>query len=538
MILSIALKEFHNNLLTARFTIGFLLCLFLIPFSLVVNLKDYREQHEAYEIERVNVEKSYQVRVYSALRPEIVRPPEPLSVFSKGISDKVGNKFKVLLGSKVVGPYGLQTARENPLLNSFFSMDFCTILVVILSLLAMLFTYDACSGERESGTLRLMLANPVHRWKVLIGKLIGVCLTLLPVILFCFALSALIVLLAPQVSFSAGEWLRVGMLIPVSMVFFGLFMLIGLFFSCCLRSSSASIVLCLLVWVLSIFIIPNLANSLAASLEAPPSHGDLRLTKDQLNTEFRKKMWEYFNSKAEQVGPGEFFIWSSDHEVVLYVDDYFEYAGGSRSSMDLWRQFFEFAEPLRIEYADKRWVFTKEHMDKQEAQMRLAKRLALLSPTDVFRQVASALCRTDADTRSLRFEESLRRYRDDFIDYLEGKNLFSSYEYFTRQPPETFMDIDEIVRVRSGGQFNSIAEFQQWRKEGGDWSSLEKVPIPGTEITDYPSLELTDMPVFEWKSPSMLSGLRRSMGKIAGIIIVGVVLFFLTFVYFVRYDVR
>ncbi len=537
MILSIALKEFHNNLLTARFTIGFVLCLFLIPFSLVVNLKDYREQLKAYEIERVNVEKSYQVRVYSALRPEIVRPPEPLSVFSKGISDNMGNKFKILLGRQVVGASGLQTARENLLLNSFFSMDFCTILVVILSLLAMLFTYDACSGERESGTLRLMLANPVHRWKVLIGKLIGVCLTLLPVILFCFALSALIVLLAPQVSFSAGEWLRVGMLIPVSMVFFGLFMLIGLFFSCCLRSSSASIVLCLLVWVLSIFIIPNLANSLAASLVAPPSHGDMRVANEQVIAEFRKKMWAKLRSGFNQVGP-EAFVWSMEQEEFMYIDMYMELAGGTRSTMDVYRQFFEFVEPLRIECADKKWVFQKEYIDKYVVQMRLAKRLALLSPTDVFRQVASALCRTDADTRSLRFLESLRRYRDDFIDYLEDKNLFSSYEYFTRQPPETFMDVDEIVRVRSGGQFNSIAEYRQWRKEGGDGSPLEKVPIPGTEITDYPPLELTDMPVFEWKSPSMLGGLRQSMGKIAGIIIVGVVLFFLTFVYFVRYDVR
>ncbi len=536
MILSIALKEFHNNLLTARFTIGFLLCLFLIPFSLVVNLKDYREQLNAYEIERANVEKSYQVRVYSKLRPEIVRPPEPLGVFRKGISDNVSNKFKILLGERVFEAYGLPTARENPLLNSFFSMDFCTILVVILSLLALLFTYDACSGERESGTLRLMLANPVHRWKVLIGKLIGVCLTLLPVILFCFALSALIVLLAPQVSFSAGEWLRVAILIPVSIVFFGLFMLIGLFFSCCLRSSSASIVLCLLVWVLSIFIIPNLANSVAASLVAPPSHGDMRTANDQVNAEFRKKMWAKLRSEYNQVGP-EAFVWSIEQDWD-YRDIYIELAGGTRSTMDLYRQFFEFVEPLRIEYADKKWVFTKEYIDKYEVRERLAKRLALLSPTDVFRQVASALCRTDVDTRDRRFMESLWRYRDDFIDYLEDKNLFSSYEYFTRQPPETFMDFDEIVRVRSGGQFNSAAEYRQWRKEGGDSSPLKKVPIPGTEITDYPPLELTDMPVFEWKSPSMLGGLRQSMGKIAGIIIVGVVLFFLTFVYFVRYDVR
>jgi ABC-type transport system involved in multi-copper enzyme maturation permease subunit len=533
VILNIAFKEFYNNLLTARFTIGFIMCLFLIPFSLVVNLKDYREQLKGYEIERVKTEKSYQVRVYSALRPEIVRPPEPLSIFSKGISGTAGNKFKIRLDNRWSGAEGYETGRENPLLMSFFTMDFCTILVYILSLFAMLFTYDACSGERESGTLKLVLANPVHRWKVLIGKLIGVCLTLLPVIIFCFLLSALIVLLAPQVSFSAGEWLRVALLFLVSMVFFGLFILIGLLFSCCFRASAASIVLCLFVWVLSIFIIPNLANSLAKSLVAAPDNEDNRTVTEQLNREMGKKITEHAQSLRKQRG-FDIFYWSGTGG----EDGYFETAGGSRNLMDYYRLYYEFVEPLRIEYEDKNWVKGKEFGDKLEAQRKLANRLALLSPTDVFRQVSETLCRTDNDTRLLLFDESLVRYRDDFIGYLKEKNVFSSYEYFTRQPPETFMSYDEIVRVRSGGQFNSAAEYIQWRKDGGDRSPLDKVPIPGSEITDYPPLELTDMPIFEFKSPSMLGGLRQSMGKIAGIIGVELVLFFLTFVCFVRYDVR
>jgi len=533
MVLQFAIKEFYNNLLTARFTIGFIMCLFLVPFSLVVNLKDYREQLKAYEIERVKTEKSYQVRVYSALRPEIVRPPEPLSVFSKGISGTAANKFKIRLETWQPTAEGYETGRENPLLNSFFTMDFCTILVFILSLFAMLFTYDACSGERESGTLKMVLANPVHRWKVLIGKLLGVCLTLLPVIIFCYLLSALIVLLAPQVSFSAGEWLRVALLIPVSLVFFGLFILIGLLFSCCFRSSAASIVLCLFVWAISIFIIPNLANSLAKIVVATPSSEDLRAVNEQLIIEMRKKIDDYSRSIIKQMKP-DFFYWGGK----VGEDGYMEFAGASRSTMDFRRQLFEFTEPLRIECADKMGVKQKEWMDKLEAQIKLANRLALLSPTDVFRQVSSPLCRTDDATDRL-LGESLQRYRDDFIGYLKAKNVFSSYEYFTHQPPGTFMDYDEIVRVRSGGQFNSAAEFIKWQKEhGGDRSPLNKVPIPGTAITDYPTLKLADMPIFECKSPSMLGGLRQSMGKIAGIICVELVLFFLIFVRFVRYDVR
>ena len=37
----------------------------------------------------------------------------------------------------------------------------------------LLFTFDALSGEREQGTLRLCLANPISRPVLLIGKFLG-----------------------------------------------------------------------------------------------------------------------------------------------------------------------------------------------------------------------------------------------------------------------------------------------------------------------------------------------------------------------------
>ncbi|MFC1604953.1 hypothetical protein ACFL5F_08000 [Planctomycetota bacterium] len=41
MIWKIAKKEFLLNLISARFVIGFLLCLFLIPFTLTVHIDEY-----------------------------------------------------------------------------------------------------------------------------------------------------------------------------------------------------------------------------------------------------------------------------------------------------------------------------------------------------------------------------------------------------------------------------------------------------------------------------------------------------------------
>ena len=42
-------------------------------------------------------------------------------------------------------------------------VDWAFIIGYVLSLIALLFTFDAISGERERGTLRLMLANSIPR---------------------------------------------------------------------------------------------------------------------------------------------------------------------------------------------------------------------------------------------------------------------------------------------------------------------------------------------------------------------------------------
>ncbi len=43
----------------------------------------------------------------------------------------------------------------------------------VLSLLALIFAYDAIAGERERGTLRLVLTHPIRRWHFLLAKYIS-----------------------------------------------------------------------------------------------------------------------------------------------------------------------------------------------------------------------------------------------------------------------------------------------------------------------------------------------------------------------------
>ena len=287
MIWKIAKKEFLLNLVSARFIIGFLLCLFLIPFTVTVNIDDYDSRMRVYRVDKANAE-NY-VRVYSQLRPEVVKRPEPLSIFCRGISGNVGNRVKIWLGDKPLFATGKAAIRDNPLLNSFFSIDFVGIIAIVMSLLALIFAYDACTREKEDGTLKLQLSNSLSRYKILLGKVLGVYLTILPIVLFCYILSFILILNSPNISFSASDWGRISLLFLASLLYFTVFIFIGLLISTRLKSSITSIIVCLFFWVFIVFVVPNLAVYMAESLKKVQSYDNLQYVLQDVDKEFQNK---------------------------------------------------------------------------------------------------------------------------------------------------------------------------------------------------------------------------------------------------------
>jgi ABC-type transport system involved in multi-copper enzyme maturation permease subunit len=68
---------------------------------------------------------------------------------------------------------------SNPVFSVFGTLDLTFIVKIVLSLFAILFTYDAIVGEKEKGTLKLTLSNRVPRDRLILGKVIGGFVSLL-----------------------------------------------------------------------------------------------------------------------------------------------------------------------------------------------------------------------------------------------------------------------------------------------------------------------------------------------------------------------
>jgi ABC-type transport system involved in multi-copper enzyme maturation permease subunit len=535
MIGTIVKKDFLTNLVSPRFVIGFVLCLVLIPFSVLLSISSFRERTSQYRIDRTAADKAAaEVRAYSMLRPEVVLPPEPLSVFGKGLSGQVGNKVKIMLGEKPLLAAGKTAAGDNPFLASFVSVDFVDIAAIVFSLLALLFSYDAFTREKEDGTLKLQMSNALSRSTALAGKLLGIFATVIPVLVFSFALSAVLVLLSRNVAFSAVDWGRIVLLFVLSLVYLAVFVFIGVLVSARSRSSVTSLVVCLFLWVLFVFILPVVASNFAESFAGTASRDNL----NRVLRDFDKQRDEATSAAAKAQGiPEDWSCWWCNGD----DDGGMETYGNNRREFENFRRRAAVSEPIRLDYADRKWASQKAYIDSLARQAKAAETYSLLSPAGIFRAVASAICRTDLAWH-LRRMDQVRQYRESFVGWLKGKDIFKSYRWITPADPSTFKTEDELVRGRTGGEFKTEAEIDAWASKQTDarakWVKLSAVHLPGDGPQDFPFLDLSDMPRYQDQQGRLLAGLEPSVPRAGALLVAAVFLFALGYVAFIRFDVR
>lgn len=528
-------KEFLTNIAAPRFVIGFVLCLVLIPFSILLNISSFRERTAQYRVDSAAAEKAAaEVRVYSTLRPEVVFPPEPLSVFGRGLSGQVGNRVELRLGEKPLLATGKTAAGDNPFLASFVSVDFVDIAAIVFSLLALLFSYDAFTREKEDGTLKLQMSNALSRSTALSGKLLGIFATVAPVLVFSFALSAVLVLLSRDVAFAAVEWGRIALLFGLSLIYLAVFVFIGVLVSARSKSSVTSLVVCLFLWVLFVFILPVVAANFAESFVGAASRDNLDRGLKDMDQQRDEAISAAF--KAQGIPDGWSCWWCSNDD-----DGQIETYGNDRPEFENFRRRAAISEPIRLDYADRKWASQKAYLDSLARQARAAETLALLSPAGIFRTVASAICRTDLDAHQARMDR-IRQYRESFVAWLQGKDVFKSYRWITPADPATFKTEDELVRGRTGGEFENVAEFEAWASKQTDararWEKLSKIHLPGDSPQDFPLLDIADMPRFRDRPGRLLAGLEPSVPRVGALFVAAVFLFALGYVAFIRFDVR
>lgn len=147
-----------------------------------------------------------------------------------------------VLGS---APFGaVATGRLTVTIVSLSSLS-----IYLLPLIALLLGFDAIVGERERGTLLLMLAYPVSRWQVVLGKFLGHAAILTFATTIGFGSAAVAIALTAEAMPAAAEWWSFGGLILASIGLGLAFVAVGYLISVSVAERTTAAGVAVVVWL-------------------------------------------------------------------------------------------------------------------------------------------------------------------------------------------------------------------------------------------------------------------------------------------------
>ncbi len=158
---------------------------------------------------------------------------------------------------------GVSHIAPNPLLGVSTLAIFNNLIIYTLlvgALLAIVIGHRSFVRDRKSGVVPLLLSRPAGRPLYIAGKLCGINVALLLVILGMFVVSALSTLFIPALHLSGGEFLSLAAFYAVSFVYLTFFAAIGLLFGVYMSNESLALLAPVLVWIAVVFILPELST--------------------------------------------------------------------------------------------------------------------------------------------------------------------------------------------------------------------------------------------------------------------------------------
>jgi len=469
-------KEMRAHLLSFRFLASFVILFVLVTATAVVLTGDYVRKLDEYsgrqaELDRYLRSYAHFNRIGNVLQP--TQPPIPFQTLIRGLTADVN----------------MEAFDDDPLPVMFPLIDLTFIVTILMSLVALILTYDAVSGEKEEGTLKLMLANSLPRSKVVLAKVAGAGLTLVGPLVASLAAGMLVVLLHPRVDWTGVDWAALGLIVVGAILYGGVFSLVGILVSSAHRSSASSIMTSLFIWTLLVLVVPNLSPYVASFLAPAPSR--IKIAREtarlmdvdrddlgrKLQTEYQAQVFKDHPVLAERLSEAEV------KERVAEDPEYRKAYEANRAARER-----AWAEANRVQGV-KAGELAEDLRRKEEAQTGLARAISMVSPLADFAYLA-----TDLSSTGTRNQAHFGRLAE-----LWGQAFYRDYR--TRKVEE--------LRAKD----------------------------PTADAWNTP-IDMTDAPRFRYAEEGLGGRVQAALPPLAILLGYGVVLFAGAYVSFIRTDVR
>ena len=411
MLRDIISKEIQDTIMSPKFVFTFLLCTILILLSVYTGINNYQAEMKEYSaavsLNRKNLESQQSFQQIAGIGVKVNREPQVLSTIVSGVQEAVGRVATV----NIAYDPSLSDSKysASPIFAVFGPLDLSFIVKIVLSLFAILFTYDSIVGEKERGTLKLALSNQIPRDRLILGKAIGGFISLLIPLVIPMVLGLLVLMIYPNVSFSGQDWSRLALIFIMFLLYLSVFFTLGLFVSARTSRSSTSFLILLFVWVTFVTIIPKAAVMIASQLKPIPSVHEITAQKDSYLQEIQKEANEgrdlYFKENPRPEDPDALKRWN---------DDIQKWAGG-------------FQQELTTKIDERNAALERDYQMKMRGQEKLAINLSRISPASALMFGSMSLARTGISEYE-RFLNSIRTYKPIFTKWINEKSFSGNQE--------------------------------------------------------------------------------------------------------------
>ncbi|NQT00851.1 MAG: DUF3526 domain-containing protein [Planctomycetes bacterium] len=199
----------------------------------------------------------------------------------------------------------------------------------------------------------------------------------------------------------------------------------------------------------------------------------------------------------------------------------------SRSEVEYRTKSYPLDDSFSIKCADKTWEIERGYLNDLLKQKELAEKVSRISPISLYGNVMSTISGSDLASFQF-FIDGAKTYRNQVFEYIRTKtDNLSSPSYFTHCTEEEMREYEErrnqIKNARNEAE--KMKAQEAYNKWGND------------RIAGKHALGLQDLPRFSYRN-SVLSGLQRAAPDLGLLMFINVLFLALSFIAFVRYDVR
>jgi len=419
---NIIIHELQQFIYGMRFPIALVIVLLMFAASSLIYIGEYKEVSRKYNEQVANQE--HLLRAWAtnkttrvAIKNRSYQLPPRSSGFVSDCGETNMPNALVYNAYYYIG-FDTEAVKSNPFIMPASRINWGFVMLVLFSFLAIIFSFDTVSGEKEQRTLALCLSNSVKRSHILISKFIAINALLITFAIVGMLLALIILMLSPAVAILPDTFLEMGLFLLFILVFTGSMTAIGMFASVMSRSSSISLLLSVSLWLMFMIAVPNLARSIGMSLYPVEKNS---------------------------------VMWAKIHDKRMEIDASFP-DGKWSSNSDPFFPNHEIRANMMMAFAKNEADFQNEHRNELFRQLEKTRLWTWISPLAVFEYGTEALL----DGGYLRLRKNYADLQNFKIQYLQW---FKELDAKDDKSPHWYNPYEEYSTTRQPVAYEEIPQF-------------------------------------------------------------------------------